>query len=207
MRKFYTFVCLSLFTLSFSQTHFGVKAGYNLSSMNWKLDGYDDMKFDSKSYFYVGGFAEHKINEKFAVQAELLYTQLGGKIEEEITTFVGNQVITAGFATYKFKYPQLQIPISAKYYFVNNFNILGGFNFAFNLNPTVDSDFVNTSPTGGKIENAKTLNVSPFLGAEYFLNQNFSVDARYNFGLFNSNNSGFDNRISFLQIGFGYYFK
>lgn len=102
MRKFYTFVCLSLFTLSFSQTHFGVKAGYNLSSMNWKLDGYDDMKFDSKSYFYVGGFAEHKINEKFAVQAELLYTQLGGKIEEEITTFVGNQVITAGFATYKF---------------------------------------------------------------------------------------------------------
>lgn len=84
---------------------------------------------------------------------------------------------------------------------------MGGFNFAFNLNPTVDSDFVNTSPTGGKIENAKTLNVSPFLGAEYFLNQNFSVDARYNFGLFNSNNSGFDNRISFLQIGFGYYFK
>lgn len=207
MKKLFTILFLSIFSLSFSQTHFGVKTGYNLSSMNWKVDGYDDIKFDSKSYFYVGGFAEHKINDKFALQAELLYTQLGGQMEEELTQFVGNEVITTGIATYKFKYPQLQIPISAKYYFINNFNILGGFNFAFNLNPTVESDFIINGSNGGKIENAKSLNISPFIGAEYYLNQNFSVDARYNFGFFDSNTSGFDNRISFFQIGLGYHFK
>ena len=37
----------------------------------------------SKSFFYVGGLAEHHLSSKFSVQAEILYTQLGGKSQEE----------------------------------------------------------------------------------------------------------------------------
>lgn len=206
MKKIALLLLLAASSLTLAQTHFGVKAGYSLSSMKWK-SSIGDLKFDSKSYFYVGGFAEHKFNEKFAVQGEVIYTELGGQMEEELTQFVGNQLITVGMAEYKFKYPQIQVPVSAKYYFVNNFNVLGGFNLAFNINPVVKSNFLMNGSDEGKLENAKTLNISPFLGAEYLFDNHFSVDARYNFGLFNANNSGFDNRTGFLQIGLGYRFR
>lgn len=204
MKKIPLFLMIAVSSLSFAQTHFGAKAGYSLSNMKWKDI---DEKFDSKSYFYVGGFVEHQFNEKFALQGELLYTEVGGKVKEELTQFVGNEIIQAGTAEYKFNYPQIQIPISAKYYFINNFNILGGFNFAFNLNPTVKSNFFINGDDNNKLENVRNLNITPFLGAEYLINNNFSVDARYNFGAFYVNNTGLDYRISFLQIGLGYRFK
>jgi len=194
-------------SFAFAQTSFGAKAGYDLSNMKFKDAYSNELKFDSKSYFYIGGFVEHKFNEKFALQGELVYTEIGGSIKMELTDIVGTEIIDAGKVTYKSKYPQLQIPISAKYYFVPNFNILGGMNFGINLNPTVKTDFTINGSNGGKQENVKTLNMFPFVGAEYLFTKNFSVDARYNFGAFNINESGIDGRISFLQIGFGYRFK
>ncbi|WP_374443955.1 outer membrane beta-barrel protein [Epilithonimonas sp.] len=206
MKKIILSLLISGSTFTFAQTHFGIKAGYNLSNMKWKLEKFDDVKFDSKSYFYAGAFAEHLFNNKFAIQGELIFTSLGGKIQEELTQIIANgEIVETGIAEYKFNYPQLQVPISAKYYFIKNFNVHGGFNFAFNINPTAEVNF--TVDNKSDIENVKTVNIFPFLGAEVMIVEHFSIDARYNFGAFNTNNSGVDNRFNFFQIGLGYRFR
>ena len=208
MKKIGLLLMIAVSSLFFAQTHFGVKAGYINSSLHLKespdtvWEDYSDFK--SNSFFYVGGFAEHFISNKFALQGELLFTQVGGKTTVDLYTFLsGFEWVPMGTVEGKLKYTQIQVPISAKYYFVNQFAISGGFNFAFNISTKADFDMLGS----GKIENARTLNMNPFLGAEYHINQNIFVDARYNFGFGYINRDGIDMRSRFFQIGLGYRFK
>ena len=207
MKKIALLLMISVSSLSFAQTHFGVKAGYINSSLHLKespdtlWEDYSDFK--SNSFFYVGGFAEHFISNKLALQGELLFTQVGGKTKIDLYSIIGNELIQMGTVDAKLKYTQLQVPISAKYYLVDQFAISGGFNFAFNISTKADFDILGS----GKIENARTLNVNPFLGAEYHITQNILADARYNFGFAYINKNGIDMRSRFFQIGLGYRFK
>lgn len=207
MKKISLLLLMAVSSLSFAQTHFGVKAGYINSSLHLKdspdtfWEDYSDFK--SKSYFYVGGFAEHFFNKKFALQGELLFSQIGGKSHVELYELVGNEIINVGAVDLKLKYTQLQVPISAKYYFVDRFAVNGGFNFAFNISTKADFEELGSSD----IENVRTLNVNPFLGAEYYITPNIFADARYNFGFGYINKNGIDMRSSFFQIGLGYRFR
>ncbi len=211
MKKIALLLMIAISTLSFAQNHFGVKAGYINSSLDWKdspntfWEDYTD--FSSSSFFYVGGFAEHFLSKKFALQGELLFTQVGGKTTVDLYDFVGNEIVQAGTMKVKYKYTQIHIPISAKYYFVDQFAVSGGFNFAFNIDAKMKNDANFTRFSSGKIENARTLNVNPFIGAEYHITQNIYADARYNFGFAYINKDGADIRSSFFQIGLGYRFK
>src|SRR5215212_1260980 len=56
-------------------THFGLKAGFNISSL--KVDGGNDYK--PKVGFHAGGLAHIHISTHFAVQPELLYSAQGGE--------------------------------------------------------------------------------------------------------------------------------
>lgn len=49
MKKLFILCLTALFGITKAQTEFGGKAGYNLSNMKWKVSGFDDFKFDSKS--------------------------------------------------------------------------------------------------------------------------------------------------------------
>lgn len=200
---------LSVFcSLALSQTHFGAKAGYNLSNMTYDWQQYGKEKLDGKSYFYLGAFAEHQISEKFAVQGELNYTQLGGRTYTEMTNIVGDQIVNQGMNEIDLHYPQLQIPISAKFYPTKRLALLGGLNFGINLNPNVSfkyHDLLNTSDS--KQSNIKTINIFPFLGSEFHLTEKFFVDARYNFNFFDINKKGLSTKIGVFQIGLGYRIK
>lgn len=202
---------LAVSGIALAQNHFGVKAGYINSSLDWKdspntfWEDYTDFK--SSSFFYVGGFAEHFVSKKLAVQGELLFTQVGGKTTVDLYDFVGNEIIQGGTMEVKYKYTQIQVPISLKYYFINEFALSGGFNFAFNIDAKMKNNANFARYQSGKIENARTLNVNPFVGAEYHITQNLYADARYNFGFAYINKEGADLRSSFFQIGLGYRFK
>ena len=201
MKKFILLAALGNAILFSAQTHFGVKAGYNLTNM--KLASY---KLDSKSYFYAGAFAEHQLSSKFSLQGEIIYTELGGSFQQDFTHIVEGEIINIENAEYKYHYPQIQVPVSAKYYFEEKFSVQGGFNFGFNLNPTLKAD-ENSGLPSGKVQNVKTVNISPFAGAEYRITDHFSVDARYNFGISNLHDNGFKMKAGFLQVGLGYRFK
>lgn len=188
---------------SVSKISFGVKAGYSLSNMK-----FFDEKLDSKSYFYAGIVAEQPISSKFGIQAEVLYTQIGGTQQLPVIDFTDTGVIESG-RRLKFNYQltQIQVPVSAKYYFIPDFSISAGMNVAFNISEKVKTKEVVNGSTSHNYEGIKSVNLFPFLGAEYKINDKFFVDARYNFNFFEINKGDFTTNVGFLQAGVGYRFK
>lgn len=186
-----------------SKISFGVKAGYSLSNMK-----FFDEKLDSKSYFYAGIVAEQPISSKFGIQAEALYTQIGGTEQLPVIDFTDTGVIETG-RNLKFNYQltQIQVPVSAKYYFIPDFSVSAGMNVAFNISEKVKTKEVVNGSTSHNYEGIKSVNLFPFLGAEYKINDKFFVDARYNFNFFEINKGDFTTKVGFLQAGVGYRFK
>lgn len=185
-----------------SEISFGVKGGYSLSNMKFFGE-----KMDPKSYFYVGILAEKPISSQFSVQAEVLYTQLGGKELYPGAKLINNDVVAVNDMKTEFKIDQIQIPISAKYYFIPKFSASVGMNFGFNISSHIKADTL-FGEISGKSENLKTLALFPFVGAEYKITKKLFIDARYNFNFFemNKGNSA-PIKIGFLQAGIGYRFK
>ncbi len=182
---------------------FGVKGGYSLSNMKFFGTG-----LDSKSYFYLGIAAEQPLSSKFGLQAELLYTQLGGKDAYPWHQLVGNEVVNMGDMNFNYKFDQIQVPISLKYYIVPELSASIGMNLGFNISSKVKMNTVFDEAETHNYESLKTLNLFPFLGAEYKINQKFFVDARYNFNFIEMNKSNaVPIKIGFLQAGVGYRFK
>ncbi|MDH5034523.1 porin family protein [Chryseobacterium cucumeris] len=182
---------------------FGVKGGYSLSNMKFFGTG-----LDSKSYFYLGIAAEQPLSSKFGLQAELLYTQLGGKDAYPWYELVGNEVVDVGDMHFNYKFNQIQVPISVKYYIVPELSASVGMNLGFNISSKVKMNTVFDEAETHNYESLKTLNLFPFLGAEYKINQKFFVDARYNFNFIEMNRSNaVPTKIGFLQAGVGYRFK
>ena len=110
---------------------FGVKGGYSLSNMKfWNLAGF-------KILFYLGIAAEQPLSSKFGLQAELLYTQLGGKDAYPRYELVGNEVVDVGDMHFNYKFNQIQVPISVKYYIVPELSASVGMNLGFNISSKV----------------------------------------------------------------------
>lgn len=185
-----------------SKLSFGVKAGYSLSTMK-----FFDTKLDSKSSFYVGIVAEQPISSKVSVQAEVLYTQLGGKEYYPWYQFTGIDVVEMGNLEVDYKLTQIQIPVSAKYYFIPKLSASIGMNFGINASKKVKTSVPVNGQSSGDYENIKTLNLFPFLGAEYKITDHFFADARYQFNFIEANKGALETKIGFLQAGVGYRFK
>jgi hypothetical protein len=182
---------------------FGVKGGYSLSNMKFL-----DEKYNSKSYFYAGVVAEKPLSSNLSIQAEALYTQIGGKQDFPVVDFTDSGVIERGSIQFDYQLTQIQVPVSVKYYFIPNLSASAGMNFGINLSEKVKTDEVVNGSTSHDYENVKTLNLFPFLGMEYKINDQFFVDARYHFNFIGINKGeSFDTKIGFLQAGIGYKFK
>lgn len=207
MKKNIIFILLlgisTLVSAQQSEINFGIKGGYSLSDM--KLS---DTSLDSKSFFYIGALAEKPLSPKMGLQAELLYSQVGGKYTYPLIQLIGNEIVNAGNATTDFQLNQLQVPISLKYYFIPNFSASAGLNFGFSLSKKIKSEMPYSESYTEDSDFAKTLNLFPFLGLEYKISQKFFVDARYHFNFFEVNKSNaIPVKIGFLQAGIGYRFK
>lgn len=212
MKKTILLPLMLLYGITFSQTSFGLKAGYSLSNIKAKYEG-TTSNYDAKSSFYLGGLVERKLNEKFSLQGELLYSQLGGSTSfstEYLHPYIGTLVTIDDQLTYN----TLQIPLSGKYYINPQFALGAGFNFNFIISGKVSSEVRNTNTNEllmtaeSDTDNSKGFFLAPFLGAEYNITDHIFLDARYNLGITNiSKYDEFDEKINFFQIGIGYKFK
>lgn len=195
-------ICNAQKTTSESMS-FGVKGGYSLSNMKFY-----NSQLNSKSYFYAGILAEQPLSSKFGLQAEVLYTQLGGKDSYPWFEQVGNEIVEGGTMNFEYQFNQIQVPVSVKYYFIPDLSVSAGMNLGFNISSKVKTSTLFNGSNNTSVNSVKTLNLFPFLGAEYKINQKFFVDARYNFNFFTINKSNRVNtKIGFLQAGVGYRFK
>lgn len=198
------------------ELRFGPKAGYSMSTLKFK-DNKDVENTDPMHTFYVGGLVEYKMSDKFGIQGEVLYSPLGGKIDEKAedpddsTNYIRIQNKTT--------LGTLLIPVSAKYFITEGFSVSAGASFGVILSAKSKTvaDFGLGMLPGLEIsaddetdikDQMNTLNIAPFLGAEYAFENGFFIDARYNYGVSNlAKNSG-DGKLtnSFAQVGVGFKF-
>ncbi|WP_106917559.1 porin family protein [Chryseobacterium aurantiacum] len=199
---------------------FGPKAGYSLSMLKASGEG-KTYNFDAKSTFYAGAMAEYKFNEKFAVQGEVLYSPIGGKQEEAVSYNLMGVDVT-GTEKSDWKLGTVQVPVSAKYYVTENL----AFGVGVNVGVIISAKIKTTATLSGtalgqpfsdsttETEDVKShmnkLNLAPFAGAEYTLENGLFFDARYNLGVSNlmkkedGENGTLKN--SFVQVGVGFKF-
>lgn len=149
------------------ETKFGATAGF--LSANAKVEFMGISVTDSESGFYVGAVADFGISEKFHIQPELAYASFGD-----------------GSA--------LLLPIMAKFYVSEKFNIQAGPQLVFNLEETGD-DY-------------SSMYIDLGAGVGYDISEKFFVEARYAFQLNDAytGDEDFSTKIGFLNIGVGYYF-
>lgn len=170
-----------------------VKAGTNISSItgstNVSVSPNKNYTFDfnertkSKTGFYVGLGYELSITDKFNVTPELIYNQMGanGKM-------VRNQKST-------FKHDYLSLPVFFEYKLIDNLRLGLGLQINQLIQSKSKEEIVSTMPfteeeitetTEGKnSEFFKKTNYGLTAGASYTFLENFSVEARYYFGVSN----------------------
>jgi opacity protein-like surface antigen len=161
---------------------FGVKAALNVATVNGDFE-------DASSLigFQVGGFAEIKVSDKFAVQPELMYSTQGASGDN---------------ADLNLNY--LNIPVMAKFYVAKSFSLEAGPQIGFLLSAKEAGedakDFYSSTDFG--------LN----FGAGFDFTENLSAGLRYNIGLSNVTDYGdiFDEEISakngVFSVSLGYKF-
>ncbi|MBC7874975.1 MAG: PorT family protein [Ferruginibacter sp.] len=174
---------ISLSSLQAQQTVFGIKAGYNSSSI--EVDNGSD--YDSKSGLHVGGLAHIHVSKHFAVQPELVFSCQGGERPNS-----------------KLKLSYINLPILAQYMVSNGLRLQTGPQVGFlvaaeqkvgDISFDVDDAYDN-------------IDLSWVIGGGYLFSSGIGIDLRYNIGvsdIIDGGNTDAMNRV--LQLGLFYQFK
>lgn len=152
---------------------FGIKGGLNLTNLYVDNVSSEHMK----AGFNAGVFAKLPVTKGFSIQPELLYSVKGAK-----DTY--NNLLQ-GNGEYRFNLGYMELPVLAVVNLAPNFNLhLGGY-AAYLVSANVRD--VNSN---GDIQGATDLNTDNFkrwdfglIGGLGFDIQNFTIGARYNYGL------------------------
>ncbi|RYY40390.1 MAG: PorT family protein [Chitinophagaceae bacterium] len=121
MNRKLLFLCAGLFAghAAFSQLHFGVKGGVNLS----KIDG-RSFKEEFNTGYHLGGFVEIGLGKKFALQPEVLFNQYNTRTDTSFRQVYSNVINDASSGNVKLNY--LSIPILLNYNVGKAFAIQAG---------------------------------------------------------------------------------
>lgn len=192
MRKLIVAVVIMFIgTTGFSQgidIDLGIKGGANFSNItNLKA-----LKPKFKIGMQAGVFVGVKFAGKFGVQADLLYSQEGAKVEA---------------VNGKFDVTYLNLPIVLKYYVMENqgVNIQVGPQFGF----LVDDNIKGTYKGEEIVLNAKDSDMAAIIGIGYdFPDSGFRLDGRYHIGLTDivDDPLAIGGRHKYMTIGIGYSF-
>lgn len=204
-----------------SSVRFGIKAGFNGSTFSRGERSEVDNSEKIKAGSHIGVFANIPLAEKFSIQPELLFSQLGSKTED---IFIHNSEnsSTKHEYTYKTNLNYLTLPVMIQYNILPQLYVEAGPEFGLLLGGKINGDgrseviFEGTTTTGTESfsENItmKLYNKFNFgigIGAGYYFTQNFGVTARFTAGITGifKNDYGSKVRNNALQIGVAYQFK
>ena len=175
---------------------FGVKAGVNLASVS-NLDEEPGEDISGRTSFHIGALGEYSFNEKFSVQGELLYSELGAEYEwaysddypyaNDYPVRVGGDYSYSGEGTVKLSY--ISVPLLAKYYFIPGLSVEAGPQFSLLLSAKDDRKYTQTN---GEVyseseeedikDDLKNHDVGGAIGASYELDFGLFFSVRYVFG-------------------------
>ena len=172
--------------VAFAQTpdvKIGAKAGLNFSTVS----DYPGSK--SKTGFHVGAVAEIFINEKFAVQPEVLYSTQGVK----------------GPYSFKASYDYINVPIMAKYYVMDGLSVQAGPQVGFLVKAEEEENEMGIKETYDIKDLTKKVEFGLNFGVGYELPMGVFADLRYNLGLSKLDKDGegsAKNRVFQLSVGY-----
>ena len=186
MKNFFVFafLCISTASISYAQeTHFGLKAGINSSTL--KIVNAGD--YESKVGFHAGGLAHIHVKKHFAIQPELSFSTQGGKKGDN----------------YTFRINYLNVPVLFQYMFDKGFRLETGPQVGFML--SAEQEISNV--TFDVKSTYSTVDFSWAVGAGYLFDSGLGIDVRYNLGINDiSEDNSFETRNRVLQAGLFYQF-
>ena len=179
MRKIALLIIIAVCGLSQVRAqNFGVKAGYNYSTLSGETSSISTI--EGLSGFYIGGLVELPISNMLSIQPELIFSRQGVDLRQGLKNF------SIRTDTSEIRLDYLNIPVMAK---VNLGPIFleGGVQFGFLVNkPKVDSYIANVylrNLLDKDSYNSFDFGVGAGLGVK--LNQHFFVETRYTYSLTN----------------------
>ena len=192
---FAALLVFSLLTVNAQEISFGIKAGVNFANVN-ATQALDQLTPDFKDImtYSFGGVAELGINENFAIQSELLYTQKGFGLREGVNVDLFNIPLPLG-VTAESRFNYLEVPLLAKVKFGNDqvkgfltagptFGYATSGRLVTKANVLVDFRLVDT-PINLDAINFQRFEVGGALGGGVAFDTDFGelfVEARYNHG-------------------------
>lgn len=158
---------LAFMKIKAQMTHaqFGLKGGVNVATI--KVNAGND--YDSRTGFYLGGLAHIHVTKHFAVQPEVVYSTEGGEMDNDFKT----------------KLDYINVPVLAQLMCGNGFRLQTGPQIGFLLSGKNESNDVEENVK----DQLKTADLAWSFGASYISKSGLGVDARYNLGLTDINNS------------------
>ncbi|QYJ68228.1 porin family protein [Flavobacterium litorale] len=153
---------------------FGIKAGLNFANFS----GNDANDFNVLTSFHAGMVAEIGLLQSLTIQPELLYSVQGAEADDN---------------NYKLNY--ITVPVMAKIYLTDSFNLHGGPQASILISESESFDSFNSN----------TYDFGFAGGAEFFFADSFSVQARYISGV-SEISDDFDLKNSVLQLSLCYMF-
>jgi hypothetical protein len=178
-------------TIAYSQAQFavGLKGGLNFANLDASSVG---SAYSSRTGYHGGAFFLIKLG-KIGIQPELVFSKQGSTVKIVNTDFESN-------------FDYFNIPIILKLYTVAGINIQAGPQFGFLSGATGPTTSGGAGTTVQDIKDKlKGSDISAALGLGWDAPFGLTVDARYNLGLTNVNNSGsgeIKNQV--IQVSLGY---
>ncbi len=204
-----------------SSVKFGIKAGFNGSTFSRGERNEVDNNEKIKAGSHIGIFANIPLAEKFSIQPELLFSQLGSKTEDLFIHDSGDYFTKQEYE-YKTNLNYLTLPIMVQYNILPQLYVEAGPEFGLLLGGKIEGDgrneirynnttTVNSENFSNKIS-MKLYNKFNFgigIGAGYYFTQNFGVTARFTAGITGifKNDYGSKVKNNALQLGVAYRFK
>ncbi|MEM8569096.1 MAG: porin family protein [Bacteroidota bacterium] len=175
----------------------GLKGGLNFANLN--IDEGAGEAYDSRTGYHIGAFATIKL-AKLAIQPEIIYSVQGSNYSFEIPGFTSFDDVRQDFS-------YLNIPVMVKLYLIGGLNLQAGPQFGFLLGAESEDDIIeDLTETDDLKDTLKGSDVSIGLGAGWDLPFGLTVDARYNLGLTDVNDTSVreEARNQVFQLSVGY---
>jgi hypothetical protein len=172
-------ILLLIAAISFSLTqaqsiNFGLKAGANLANAT----GSDATGSSIRISFNAGALAQISLNEMLSVQPEVYYSDQGAKVKEDNGS--GGTISGAQKLGY------INVPVLLKYTTSSGFFVQTGPQIGFLLSAKASASGVSVDEK----QYFKSTDFSWAFGLGYLTSMNVGIDARYNLGLSNIENTG-----------------
>lgn len=196
-------ILFAALTVNAQNLRFGVKGGLNFSKETQSdfVKPYISSDLSYRTGFHVGGVVNYSLDERWELEADLLYSMQG--YTDKIATTDSEQNLNDENYTATSHY--INLPIAVKFYPVNGFYVELGPQFGYLISKKGKFDNFETFDLYTS-DNIKHFDFGLFGGIGYRFSNDVFLDARYIYGLIGTSKEVGGSKNRNIQISIGYSF-